>query len=149
MKALFRTNKYIVLVVGIVSGLAVAAYAQHREKTSKGVGKVEIKEEAIVLHPGTELEPADAAAMDSALARHSKKLYKITTVENGKITRKGDLSDGYMTEAFRAEVADAERKGTAHRHHQVYCTPCVEHLVPGSEETKIIEDLKPILAKYQ
>jgi hypothetical protein len=151
MKTLFRTDKYVLMALGIV-GSAVIISCVHNQTGGARTGKVEIKYAAIVLHPGTKLRPDDARAMDEILAKSDKNLYKIATAENGRINRKGTLPDVHMTKEFRAEVADAEIKGTSNRHHQVYCDPCATHFLPSSkmaDQKKLIAELTPILAKYQ
>lgn len=155
MKTLFRTNKYVVLL-GVVGSVVVIALAQHSASAakSKRKGKVEIAQDVIVIHPGAKISAPDEKAMDAVLSKYSEKLYKIDTVENRKVTSKGSLKDAVLTAAVKAERPTEARGGESHRTHQVICpAPCNENRPPisfgPSQKEKLINELKPILAKYQ
>jgi hypothetical protein len=152
MKTLFRTHKYVLMALGIVGSAVIISCAQN-QTAGAHTGKVKINIASIVLDPGTDLRPDDVVAMDKILGEHRKDIYKIATIENGRVAKKGTLPDFRMTGAFRAEVADAEVKGTSHRSHQVFCEPCATHFVPGvkrdDDAKKLIAELTPILAKYK
>src|SRR5436190_1342837 len=108
MKTLVRTNKHVVLVVGVILGMGVVAYAQQQNK-AKNIRKVEIKDKSIVIHPSIKLSADDAKKMDVILAKHSKNLYRIDTVKNGKlIKRQGEISDARTGPTLTAEVNTAE-----------------------------------------
>ena len=160
MKTLFRTHKY--LVAG-VAGLAVIvgfgqepAMAARKAKSKK---KVEITNNTIVIHPTVKMSPTDAKAMDAVLEKNSKTLYKVDTIENGKVTTKGSLKDANLTVAAKAE-APKEARGGSNKSHQVICPASCspQDVAPFSTifkgtgpdaKRKLIDDLKPILEKYQ
>jgi hypothetical protein len=157
MKTLFGTNKYVVLL-GVVGCGVVIALAQHSARAAgqgKGKGKVEITQDMIVIHPGAKLSAPDEKAMDAVLSKYSDKLYKVDTIENRNVTSKGSLRDAVLTAAVRAETPAQEQGGKSHRTHQVICPrPCNENQSPitglaPSQKEKLINELKPILAKYQ
>lgn len=152
MKTLFRTHKYVLMALGI-GGCAVIISCAQNPTTGAHTGKVEINIASIVLHPGTDLKPDDVAAMDKILAQHRKDIYRIATIQGGKVAEKGTLPNSRMTEAFRAEVADAKAKGTTNMAHQVFCNPCATHFIPGvtrdDDAKKLIAELTPILSKYK
>jgi hypothetical protein len=152
MKTLFRTHKYVLMALGVVGSAVIISCAQN-QTTGAHTGKVKINIASIVLDPGTNLRPDDVVAMDKILGEHRKDIYKIATTENGKVAKKGSLKDERMSSELRAEVADAEAKGTSHRSHQVFCDPCATHFRPGvkrdDDAKKLIAELTPILAKYQ
>jgi hypothetical protein len=161
MKTLFGTNKYVVLL-GVVGSAVVIALAQHSASAAdqgKRKGKVEIAQDVIVIHPGAKLSTADEKAMDAVLSKYSERLYKLDTIENRKVTSKGSLKDAVLTAAVKAEAPAEAQGGKSHRTHQVICPrPCNENQPPiippitalaASQKEKLINELKPILAKYQ
>lgn len=162
MKTLFGTHKYV--LIGVL-GLAVAfvfgqepAVAARKTKHRK---KVEITNDTIVLHPTVRMSPADEKAMDAVLEKNSKTLYKIDTVENGKVTHtKGVMPEGNLTGTARSERTGTP-SGNSHKTHQVICVAaCNPQLVAPPFSTafkptdavarqRLIQDLKPILTKYK
>ncbi len=137
---------------------------KHRHRTGKGKHKpkVEITNETIVMHPAVKLSPADAKAVDDVLQKNSKTLYKIDTVEHGKVTKTaGVLPEASLTAAARADASATNRApGGANRTHQVICeAPCKNQQIPPfstvfkSTDTvakqRLIQELKPILEKYK
>jgi len=145
------------MVMGIILAIAVVAYA---EQQKKGTGKVQITDTSIVIHPSIKLSEADAKKMDAILAKHRKDLYKIDTVQNGKLVKtQGELKDAKMGEALKAEVAAAESKsgqmalagGKSVSHVRVFCPfpPCGYVMARRATEGKqLVEELKSVLQKY-
>jgi hypothetical protein len=89
---------------------AAAGFAEEK------AGKVEIKDEFILVHPGTKLSKADAKALNNVLKTHNKSLYKIETYKDGKVTRtQGTLSDMYLDQTTVAELAQAKSSGQSER----------------------------------
>jgi hypothetical protein len=160
MKTLFRTHKYVLM--GLL-GLAVMfvfgqepAVAARKAKSKK---KVEITNDTIVIHPTVKLSPADEKAMDDILKKNSKTLYRIDTVENGKVTTNGSLNGSSLTAAVKAEMPTEGKGGKSHKTAQVICpAPCHTDQHPFSTifkatdsvaRQRLIQELKPILQKYQ
>lgn len=151
MKTLFGTNKYVLIALGVMGFVVLIACAQNGMARNHK-GKVEITKDVIVLHPAVQLAAADEKAMNDVLKRYNKNLYKIDTVENGKVTKtEGSLKMTSMTAAVKAEGATAP-VGVTHKSHQTICpAPCNEQRVPNlaNQKQKLIQELQPILAKYQ
>jgi hypothetical protein len=151
MKTLFRTNKYLFVAVGIAACAIVISCAANL-KAGSHRGKVEITQDVIVIHRTVQLKPPDEKAMDAVLNKYDKRLYKIDTIENGTIKRtQGNLSEAIMTEAVKAERKQAP-VGLTHKSHQTICVPpCNPQFAPPvlAQKKKLIEELTPILAKYQ
>ncbi len=167
MKTLFRTDKHVLILLGVVGSAVLIAFPQQSAmagRTGKGKHKpkVEITNETIVMHPAVKLSPADAKAVDDVLQKNSKTLYKIDTVEHGKVTKTaGVLPEASLTAAARADASATNRApGGANRTHQVICeAPCKNQQIPPfstvfkSTDTvakqRLIQELKPILEKYK
>ena len=166
MKTLFRTDKHILIFLGIVGSAVLLAFPQQSAMAagkgkSKSNKKVEITKDTIVIHPAVKLSPADSKAMDDILKKHSKTLYKVDTVQNGKVTQtQGVLSDAALTAEAKAEAPKATQPGKANRTHQVICPPPCheENIAPFSTVFKatdsvtrenLVQELKPVLEKYQ
>lgn len=162
MKTLFRTHKYV--LVGVVGFAVLFAFGQEpavaarRAKSKKK--NVEITSDTIVIHPTVKMSPADAKAMDDILKKNSKTLYKVDTLQNGQVTQtRGSLSDASLTAAAKAE-APKPKVGKSNKTHQVICpAPCHQQQVPpfstvfkpvdAAARQRLIQDLKPVLEKYQ
>ena len=164
MKTLFRTDKHILIFLGIVGSAVLVAFPQQSAMAAqkgKSKKKVEITKDTIVIHPGVKLSAADSKAMDDVLKKHSKTLYKVDTVQNGKVTQtQGVLSDAALTAAAKAEAPKATQPGKANRTHQVICpAPCHQENIPpfstvfkstdSAARQNLIQELKPVLEKYQ
>jgi hypothetical protein len=162
MKTLFRTHKHV-LLVGVVGSAVLIAFPQQPAMAAgkaKGKKKVEITQDMIVLHPAVKLSPADEKAMDDVLKKHAKTLYKVDTVENGKVTTNGSLKETSLTAAVKAEAPREAQGGKSHKTAQVICPPpCNPQNVPpfatvfkptnAAARERLIGELKPILRKYQ
>jgi hypothetical protein len=166
MKTLFRTDKHVLILLGIVGSAVLVAFPQqsamaaHKGKTKK---KIEITKDTIVIHPAVKLSAADAKAMDDILKKHSKTLYKVDTIQSGKVTQtQGVLGEGNMTAAAKAEAPMENQPGRSNRSHQVVCPgACNPQQVPpppfstvfkatdAVAKQKLIQELKPVLEKYQ
>jgi hypothetical protein len=160
MKTLFTTHKY--LVAGVVGLAVIVGFGQEpamAARKAKSKKKVEITNDTIVIHPAVKMSPADAKAMDAVLQKNSKTLYKVDTVENGKVSTQGSLKDANLTAAAKAE-APKEARGGSNKSHQVICpatcnpqqvAPFATVFKPTGLEARrnLIGELKPILEKYQ
>ena len=156
MKTLLRTNK-LVLPLAVVLGLGVIFVLTQCAVFTAGRGKVEMTNEMITMQPAVELSPADAKAMDAILKKHSKELYLVDTVENGKVVKtEGALREEVLTAAVKAAIATESQRGHHDRIGQIVCAPpCSEHMVhhvhgkSAAEKRKLIAELEPVLAKYK
>jgi hypothetical protein len=78
--------------------------------------KVEMKEDYIVVHPGTKLSKPDAQALNDVLKKYDKSLYKIEIYKNGKVTKTlGKLNDMYIDQKAVADLTEAKSKGQSER----------------------------------
>jgi hypothetical protein len=85
------------------------------EEPSAG-GKVEIKDNYILIHPGAKLSKADAAALNSVLKKYDKSLYKIEVYQKGKVVKTvGSLSDMRIDQKTAADLTEAKTKGLSER----------------------------------
>lgn len=166
MKTLFRTDKHVLIILAVVGSAVLIAFPQQSAmagRTGKGKhkAKVEITNDTIVIHPAVKLSPADAKAVDDILQKNSKTLYKVDTVENGKVTKTdGVLPEASLTAAAKADAAAAPRAGHGDKTHQVVCeAPCHNQQVPpfstifkstdSAARQRLIQELKPVLEKYK
>ena len=103
-----------VLAAGALLSLAVASVAQEKS------GKVEIKEDVIIIHPGSKISKSDTAALNEVLRKYDKSLYKIETYRSGKSKKKlGELSDMLIDQTVASELASAKESGGSDRSIQV------------------------------
>src|SRR5882724_7641472 len=103
-----------VLAAGGLLSLAVASVKQEKS------GKIEIKEDVILIHPGSKISKSDTTALNEVLRKYDKSLYKIETYRNGKSKKKlGELSDMLIDQAVASEVASAKESGDSERAIQV------------------------------
>ena len=124
MRSPSETVRFFMLAGGIALVLPVASFAQE-----KG-GKVTIEENAIILHPGTQLSKTDAQALNEALKKYDKSLYKIDIYKNGQKKKSlGQLSDVCLDRTVVAEVA--QTTGSSNRTLQVIAATNPQR-APGS-----------------
>ena len=99
-------------VVFLASSGVLSATESPREKS----GKVEIKDDFVVVHPGTKLSKADATQLNAVLKQYDKSLYKIEIYKNGKVTKTlGKLNDMYIDQKAVADLTEAKSKGQSER----------------------------------
>ena len=129
MKTLLRTNKLVLPLAGVL-GLAVI-FVLTGAVFAAGNGKVEMTNEMIVMQPAVNLSPADATAMDAILKKHSKALYLVDTVDNGKIVKtEGSLRREVLTAAVKAAIATESKRGHNIKIGQITCAPpCAPQVV--------------------
>lgn len=100
------------LVVTISSALILALPALGQEKT----GKVTIGEDHIVVHPFTKISGGDMKAINDVLKKYDKSFYKLDTYQNGKLQKTvGQLSDIYIDQAIKSELANAQANGESNK----------------------------------
>ena len=88
-------------------------------------GKVEIKDDYIVVHPGANISKADAQALDAVLGRYDKSLYKIDVYKNGRTKDTlGNLRDMCIDQRAVAELMQAKAQGESNR--------AIQLVAPGS-----------------
>ena len=93
-------------------------------------GTVVIKDDVILIHPGTKLTEADRKDLNDTLSSYDKSLYKIETYKGGRLTRTmGQLSDVLVDQALVSEAADAAAKGESSRTLQVIAATMSQRLV--------------------
>jgi hypothetical protein len=117
MKNRAGTDVVLIVLAGLV---AFAATGLAQGKPSK----VEIKNDFIVVHPGTKLSRADAQALNDVLKKYDKALYKIQIYKNGKVTKTlGTLNDMYIDQKAVADLAQAKTSGQSERAIQLIAPP--------------------------
>lgn len=148
MKTLLRTNKYIVAMLGIVGCVVILSCAQHQQG-SGSAGKVVITKTGIIIHPTIKLSAMDEQAMNNVLKKYKKSLYRIETLNKGKMVRTEGKAN--IVAALKPEIARAQSQGADDETGNSVCPAS-----PGcgtnqftSKDLKLIEDLKAILQKYQ
>lgn len=109
MKNLAGTGVVWVVLANLI---AFAATGLAEEKS----GKVEMKNDFIVVHPGTKLSKADASQLNAVLKQYDKSLYKIEIYKKGKVTKTlGKLNDMYIDQKAVADLTEAKTKGQSER----------------------------------
>ena len=112
-----RSGTAVGLCVLAAGGLLSFAVASVKQEKS---GKIEIKEDVILIHPGSKISKSDTTALNEVLRKYDKSLYKIETYRNGKSKKKlGELSDMLIDQAVASEVASAKESGDSERAIQV------------------------------
>jgi len=105
----------VVLVI-LASFTCLTATGLAAEEKSGQAGKTEIKDDFIVVHPGTKLSKADAMALNDVLKQYDKSLYKIKIYKNGKVTKTmGTLNDMYIDQKTVADFNEAKKAGQSER----------------------------------
>jgi hypothetical protein len=100
----------VLIVLASLTALTAIGFAQGKS------GKVEIKDDFIVVHPGTKLSKADAKALNDVLRKYDKSLYKIEVYKDGKVTRTlGTMSDMQIDQKTVADLAQAKSSGQSER----------------------------------
>jgi hypothetical protein len=108
----------VLIVLASLAAFAATGLAQGKP------GKVEIKNDFIVVHPGTKLSRADAQALNDVLKKYDKALYKIQIYKNGKVTKTlGTLNDMYIDQKAVADLAQAKTSGQSERAIQLIAPP--------------------------
>jgi hypothetical protein len=114
MRSPSGTVRFFVLAGSTAIALAVPAFAEEKS------GKVEIKEDVIIIHPGSKISKSDTAALNEVLRKYDKSLYKIETYRSGKSKKKlGELSDMLIDQTVASELASAKESGESDRSIQV------------------------------
>jgi hypothetical protein len=114
MRSPSGTVRFFVLAGSTAIALAVPAFAEEKS------GKVEIKEDVIIIHPGSKISKSDTAALNEVLRKYDKSLYKIETYRSGKSKKKlGELSDMFIDQTVASELASAKESGESDRSIQV------------------------------
>jgi hypothetical protein len=117
MKNRAGTDVVLIVLAGLAA-FAATGLAQGKP------GKVEIKDDFIVVHPGTKLSRADAQALNDVLKKYDKSLYKIQIYKNGKVTKTlGTLNDMYIDQKAVADLAQAKASGQSERAIQLIAPP--------------------------
>ena len=149
MKTLLGTQKRLLVVLGILGcGLLISLASE--PKRGSGSGKVEILKGKIILHPTVKLSPKDKTALDTLLSKFKKNLYKIETLEKGKVaTTRGTLSDAWISESLKAEVANAKAQGWDYDTDQFVPSNPDAVAAMSAEAKELFEKVEPILKKYK
>jgi len=143
MKTLLGTHRYWLLIVGILGCGLIISFAQQPTKA----GKVEISADSIVIHATVNLTKSDEQELNKRLAKFDKSLYKLDKLDNGQVKTQGNLK---VTTVLEQEMANAKAN-----HASGFCV----NFSPGSaayvavtrqlEAKRLLEEVKPILQKYQ
>jgi hypothetical protein len=149
MKNLYGTVTLLVLAVAIVSCTI--------HSISGKTGTVTIQKEEIIVHAGTKISKSDEKAFNDVLRKYDKKLYRIETYQDGKLTKtQGALSSVYVEKTVASEAASAKSRGFTDS--AIVClgpNARVQAVPPpkGAKTERVkaqefIDHLKPILEKY-
>ena len=114
---------FCVALLGVAQFVALCSAAGPK-------GTVVIKDDVILIHPGTKLTEADRKDLNDTLSSYDKSLYKIETYKGGRLMRTmGQLSDVLVDQALVSEAADAAAKGDSSRTLQVIAATMSQRLV--------------------
>jgi hypothetical protein len=126
MKSFDRLRLRLVGVCVALLGIAPVAALTCAAAPS---GTVTIKDDVILIHPGTKLTEADREQLNEVLSSYDKSLFKVQTYKSGKLTRTiGELSDVLLDQALVSEVATAAAKGNSSRTLQVIAATMSQRL---------------------
>jgi hypothetical protein len=121
------------LLVGVCVALLGVAQFVALTRAAAPSGTVTIKEDVILIHPGTKLTQDDREQLNEALSSYDKSLFKVQTYKSGKLTRTmGELSDVLIDQALVSEVAAAAAKGNSSRVLQVIAATSSQQLLAGT-----------------
>jgi hypothetical protein len=113
------------------TGLAVCASVICMAATAMaqtGMGKVEINNDYVVVHPGTKLSTDDAQSLDDVLKTYDKSLYKIEVYNQGQTTSSlGTLRDMCVDRRAMVELAFVKTQGQSER--------AIQLIAPSSPQT--------------
>jgi hypothetical protein len=120
----------------VLCWISVAAWAQMPavcDAAAPPTETVTIKDDVVLIHPGTEFSKADRKALNDILSKYDKSLYKIEIYKDGKVTRtQGKLSDVLIDKALAAEATDAKAKGNSNRTLQIIAATSSQQLLAGT-----------------
>jgi len=148
MNTLHRTRKYYVLVPLAVVALVISC--TNHPQTPGATSKVEIKKDQIIIHPTITLsKDDDEQRLNAILNRYDKKLYRVETWVNGKITKVEGTAR--VVKEVSAENGMARSAGAGHHAHDFVCpdAKCPDIRVAEPNEKKMLKELTPILEKYR
>jgi hypothetical protein len=90
---------------------------------------ITIKDDVILLHPGTTLSKPDRKKLNEILSKFDKSLYKIEHYKDGKVTRTlGQLSDALIDKTIAAEATEAKAGGNSHATLQIIAAATSEQI---------------------
>src|ERR1043166_647031 len=129
--------RLLVLVVSLAVSVQLPALCLAAES---GTQAVTIKDDVILLHPGTKLSKTDRKKLNEILSKFDKSLYKVEHYKDGKLTRTlGQLSDALIDKTIPAEAAEAKASGYSHATLQIIAAAASEQIyvtnaqeVPGA-----------------
>src|SRR5216683_5149203 len=107
MKTLLRTKRYLLLILG--ASVSVAIFSCQNWPGHKTTGKVEIHEHGIQIHPCVAIKPADQARINDVLKNYKKKLYKVETLDKGRVANVS--GQARTVAALKQEIKTAMAQG--------------------------------------
>ena len=121
--------------------------------TSKNSGdpthNVYVDKGGIVL-PGTEVSKEDQAALSRILSQYDKSLYRISTYENGKLTKtQGTMRDVITDKKLASQMAANIKKPGFSSLVGIITNPLVTVHIQFPKQPKMLDRLKGVLAKYR
>jgi hypothetical protein len=156
-------HKHILLVSAFVSIGAGGLLGQEKS------GKVTIERDNIVIHPGAKISKEDEKALNDILKKYDKSLYKVETYKGGKVAKQqGQLSDVAIDKQVESELNAAKAQGVSDKTvqfvwrqfnppplargmttHVEQVPPPPPPVRPAAQGKQLVDELKPILQKYQ
>jgi hypothetical protein len=145
-----KTHCNLVKIFLLISTISLS-HASLGFAEDKTTGGVTIKKEAITVHAGTKLSKDDEKALNDVLKKYDKKLYLVQEFQKGRLTKSmGELK---VNDKLESELAKAKMVGSTDS--TVVFSPSGCRVVPESrtftqkeDAKKLVQELKPILAKY-
>jgi hypothetical protein len=96
---------------------------------------ITIKDDVILLHPGTTLSKPDRKKLNEILSKFDKSLYKIEHYKDGKVTRTlGQLSDALIDKTIAAEATEAKARGNSHATLQIIAAATSEQIYASTAQ---------------
>ena len=156
MKTLFRTSSCSLIALVVLGSAVLGSQTKHAKA---GSGKVEMKKDWIVLHPAVQLSDKDENALNDALNRHSKAIFIVETIDNGKKVAKPMVGPEGVKMSKYKEYYTTEKPmvGQGHRSHHIFLcgAGCQTQNSPPmgpenvAESRRLIKELQPVLKKYE
>jgi hypothetical protein len=121
-----------VLVVSLALSVQLSALCLGAESATQAIT---IKDDVILLHPGTTLSKPDRKKLNEILSKFDKSLYKIEHYKDGKVTRTlGQLSDALIDKTIAAEATEAKARGNSHATLQIIAAATSEQIYASTAQ---------------
>lgn len=102
-----------------------------------------------IVIPGTEVSKEDQAALSRILSHYDKSLYRISSYQNGKLTKtQGTMSDVITDKKLASQMAANIKKPGFTSLAGLITNPLTAHNIQFPKQPKMLDRLKSVLEKY-